>query len=517
MNPTIHNYGSNFYSPQTGALQGQVKFDANTGLALQPGQSTVIQPNIPSVVPVANISNKPVNLMTPPVATAGVGASAALADQALSVQDQFLRDLQAKQDALGVQQEKQLTGIEDVYSRLFGQGQRNEQIIKDLGVDEAKKELNNYTNQIRAEQNALNNQIKAIASSGGMTKEQAQPQIAELTRQSVSKQADLAVLQGAAADNFDAVSAAADRKIKSETESLQLELQARQFFFQNNKDDFNKAEQRTYEQQNKKIEQEIKNKEIGQQMIVEAVAYGAPQSVIKQAQALYNQGADPTAIQAMLGKYSEASMNAQIKRSQLATDAMQRKNIQSQINERTIKNQPIAVTPEQQQAQLQQIGSKILDTESLIGGKGQAGAVGTSTWSRNKAARFFTGGLAGKGARNDYVAKVENTIQGMTLDQLINAKAEGATFGALSDAELQLLAKTASVISGYPKIKDKNGNVIGYEANEKDFNEQLQKIVNLGKKDYLLKGGDLESVGAIQMPDGSVWVTNKDGSKTQLN
>lgn len=327
MNPTIHNYGSNFYSPQTGALQGQVKFDANTGLALQPGQSTVIQPNIPSVVPVANISNKPVNLMTPPVATAGVGASAALADQALSVQDQFLRDLQAKQDALGVQQEKQLTGIEDVYSRLFGQGQRNEQIIKDLGVDEAKKELNNYTNQIRAEQNALNNQIKAIASSGGMTKEQAQPQIAELTRQSVSKQADLAVLQGAAADNFDAVSAAADRKIKSETESLQLELQARQFFFQNNKDDFNKAEQRTYEQQNKKIEQEIKNKEIGQQMIVEAVAYGAPQSVIKQAQALYNQGADPTVIAKTVGTYSKEGSDA-------ITQRLQRENLRSQISER---------------------------------------------------------------------------------------------------------------------------------------------------------------------------------------
>jgi len=288
----------------------------------------VSQSNIPSVVPVSGLSATPVNLMPTQVPTAAVGGIAALGQQALSVQDQFLQQQQAQLASQQNQVTTQQNGIADVYTRLFGQANRNEDIYKDLGVDDAQKAVNNYTSQIEQEQLANRRQIEELQKNpNGMTAQALSATTQEVNRKSLSQQADLAVLQGAAARNFDAVSSAADRKIAAETEGLKLELQARQFFYQENKEDYNKTEQRIYEQQNKKIETEIKNKENGQKMIVEAVSFGAPNAVIQQAQAAYNNGASPTEIARIIGTYTPAGLAAQ-------TERLQQQNIRSQIAER---------------------------------------------------------------------------------------------------------------------------------------------------------------------------------------
>lgn len=288
----------------------------DTSMMLNAG--AVSQSNIPSVVPVTGLSSTPVNLMPTQVPTAAVGGIAALGGQALSVQDQFMQ----QQNALLQQQQGQVTqqqnGLTDVYNRIFGQADRNEDIYKDLKVDEAQQAVNNYTSQIEQEQLANRRQIEELQKNAtGMTAQALSATSQEVNRKSLSAQADLAVLQGAAARNFDAVASAADRKIQAETESLQMELDARKFFYQENKDDYNKTEQRLYEQQNRKIEQEIKNKEDSYKVIVDAVAQGAPASLIQEAQALYNQGADPVQIVQKLGRYSTNYVEAQIKKEQL--------------------------------------------------------------------------------------------------------------------------------------------------------------------------------------------------------
>ena len=98
---------------------------------------------------------------------------------------------------------------------------------------------------------------------------------------------------------------------------------------------------------------------------------------------------------------------------------------------------------------------------------------------------------------------------------MINAKSRGATFGALSDNELQVLASAGTKIGTWA-IKDKNGQVTGYNTNETNIKKELDKINNFAKLDYVIKGGDPTDVGARIQPDGTIWVVNSDGTYTQI-
>lgn len=97
-------------------------------------------------------------------------------------------------------------------------------------------------------------------------------------------------------------------------------------------------------------------------------------------------------------------------------------------------------------------------------------------------------GVGRVGDKTGFIASVENLISGMTLQSLIDAKANGATFGALSEGELRMLAETATKISNWRKT-DKDGRVIGYRTSEANLKKELQFIQDKAKKDYEKKTG----------------------------
>ena len=131
-------------------------------------------------------------------------------------------------------------------------------------------------------------------------------------------------------------------------------------------------------------------------------------------------------------------------------------------------------------------------------------------------ARFIGRGFDNAtGSRQNYIAEVEKLRSQLTLDSLINAKAKGATFGALSEGELDILSKSASKLGTWA-ITDKSGKVTGYNASEKAFKAELDKINSYAKLDYIIKGGDPTSVGVQVMPDGSLVTQNSDGTYTQI-
>ena len=82
---------------------------------------------------------------------------------------------------------------------------------------------------------------------------------------------------------------------------------------------------------------------------------------------------------------------------------------------------------------------------------------------------YFTGGTA------DFVASTQQLMDTLSLDKLIAAKSKGATFGALSDTEMDILRSSATKIGNW-RILDKNEKVIGYEISEKLFKAELEKI-----------------------------------------
>jgi len=118
----------------------------------------------------------------------------------------------------------------------------------------------------------------------------------------------------------------------------------------------------------------------------------------------------------------------------------------------------------------------------------------------------------------DFIASVDLLTKGLTLDELVQAKSEGATFGALQVAELQLLEQSATKINSWRRTEgvDEARVTTHFEASEKDFIAELEKINNFRKLDFVLKGGNPEEVGIQQMEDGTFWTSNNDGSFTKI-
>lgn len=165
-----------------------------------------------------------------------------------------------------------------------------------------------------------------------------------------------------------------------------------------------------------------------------------------------------------------------------------------------------AVTPTLALAQGQQ---GISDVKTLLSDKYLGTAVGPNALARISLFDPFTGG------RSNVIAGVEQLRSQLSLDSLVNAKANGATFGALSEGELKLLQESGSKLSSWAQ-KDNSGNVTGYKASEKDFKNELQKVQNFKTLDFILKGGDPASADALVQPDGTIWVERWDGAFTQI-
>jgi hypothetical protein len=179
---------------------------------------------------------------------------------------------------------------------------------------------------------------------------------------------------------------------------------------------------------------------------------------------------------------------------------------QAQAKADAIKNAP--ANPAFQQASAQ---NNIQNIDTLLKDTAIRTAVGPSGF-----ARLVGRGLdSATGARQNFIASVDQLASQLTLDSLVNAKARGATFGALSEGELLLLNNSASKINKWAKRDDK-GNVIAYNASEKDFKAELDKINNFAKLDALIKGIKPEDIGVQLLEDGHYWTKNSDGSLTQI-
>lgn len=151
----------------------------------------------------------------------------------------------------------------------------------------------------------------------------------------------------------------------------------------------------------------------------------------------------------------------------------------------------------------------IKNASSLLDNKYLSTAVGPNPLARISFSNVVTGG------KDDFIAKVGKLTKNLSLDTLIQAKAKGATFGALSDTEMKILAGAATTIND-KAVTNKKGEIVGYKGSEKAFRDEIQLITNFAKLDYLLKGGNLEDVGAFTTEDGSVMVENSDGTITKL-
>lgn len=86
--------------------------------------------------------------------------------------------------------------------------------------------------------------------------------------------------------------------------------------------------------------------------------------------------------------------------------------------------------------------------------------------------------------RDDFIGKVNLLIDNEALDAMIEAKENGATFGAMSEGEWDILKNSRSTINSWAhkKGKGEDAKVIGYKIGEEKMKEELTRLKELSEK-----------------------------------
>ena len=159
---------------------------------------------------------------------------------------------------------------------------------------------------------------------------------------------------------------------------------------------------------------------------------------------------------------------------------------------------------------LQKQQDEILMTDKLASDAGLNSAVGPTGIARIGLIDEVTG------AKDDFIAAIDSLTKGLTIDELLDAKAKGATFGALNEQEFGTLEQAATKINGM-RVKDKDtGETQYFDASEKTFKDELDLINGYRKLDAVLKGADPVNVGVIVTEDGGYWTVGHDGQMIKL-
>ena len=152
--------------------------------------------------------------------------------------------------------------------------------------DTARKEADRFTSEIEAEQLAIRRKTEALRKNNpqGLFGGALEQEVNRLERDSLSKQADLAILQNSALRNYTTAKDIADREVQNKLEPLKVKLENLKFFYQENKELFNKEDERLYNEKIKSEERAYQKEENLQNQIMaiklEAAKNGAPTSVL---------------------------------------------------------------------------------------------------------------------------------------------------------------------------------------------------------------------------------------------
>lgn len=137
------------------------------------------------------------------------------------------------------------------------------------------------------------------------------------------------------------------------------------------------------------------------------------------------------------------------------------------------------------QVTLNEINSALSNKEGLKAASGAWRAVmyGSDTWK----------------AKKDFLGSVNEILSNKTLQKLIDAKAEGATFGALSEGELELLRSASSKLGTWGIIDKKTQKIKGFSAGEESVKKELERM-----RDLITKSGvsldTTEQAGTSETP-----------------
>lgn len=229
------------------------------------------------------------------------------------------REDSMKREEAALKQSQSDIGI--LTESIAGAEARKARLYEKEGINDIRKQVNEYTSQIEAEQLATRRKIDSLQKSG-MTAEAAQGEANRIQRESTAKQADLAILQNAALRKYDTLSEIADRKIQAELEPMKARLDNLKFFYGENKDVLTKKQDQVYQERIKAEEREYNRQEQEKKQLSDtklsllksAAEQQAPAEVLS---AIQSSKTPSDAISAA-GQYVGNILDTQLKKAQIA-------------------------------------------------------------------------------------------------------------------------------------------------------------------------------------------------------
>lgn len=375
---------------------------------------------------------------------------------------------------------------------LAGQSKKQDEYFVAEGGDIAKKQADEYTSQIEAEQLATRRAVDELKlNPNGLSAAGLQTQINELNTKSISKQADLAILQNAALRKYDTASAIAARKVAAETDYLKAALETKKLIYEDNKDAFTIAEQRQIDANIKAEEraynETVKTKTDINNVLLEAAKNQAPASVISKISSSKTQA---EAI-AVAGSWMSDPLDREIKE-------LQKKKLKQDLNGaeaptiKTINGVDMEwdpktkswVTPnsatgktskEAIDKSLSQLSFLKSTANSITGDKEIYGASGRS------GARKFTEGLFVGATDYTKLESLANTLKVNVLALMTDPTIKKFFGPQMSNADVTLMTSAGTTIN--PELQDPES--IKTEVTRlQDLFDRMEKSVKAGTQEY---------------------------------
>lgn len=239
----------NVFDPESGKpLAGAGAFNPNNGVAITPTPATAAIP-----ADGLNTGEKPLKLPeTAPLANGGLdGAITSF----LTTQKQNAVD----QKTLDAEKASKDSSLTDLLKGTLDLGNISSNVDR-TAEDTAKKNVDKYTSMLEQEQLSNRRNIEALQKNpsgffgGGLTQE-----INRRNTESLSKQADIAILQSAANRDYSTASDIADRQVQNETEAAKAKVETLKTIYDDNKDTFTKDEQRQFDAQIKSSDRQYQD------------------------------------------------------------------------------------------------------------------------------------------------------------------------------------------------------------------------------------------------------------------
>jgi hypothetical protein len=457
-----------------------------------------------------NIKNEPISAeeafsSVPAVSTAPAGVVPPPADFSGLIQEQEKTVKQGESV-----RDNQLQGISSAFARIAGLPQQQLAMEQQAGIQDMESQLQQFDSMIAMKNRDYTNQFRALEERGSSLSSIRGRQN-QLNIQATREMADLAIIRDSKAGRLDLAKQWVQKKVDAETAQARLELEATQFFYNENKEILTKAQDRAFSlkiaDQERKLAEERETRNAINNMQLQAAQYGASPDVVSQ---IGNAKTQKEAI-AMASKYLGEPFRLQVDQ-QAFNQRMAMMNYNLARSAQEFARQQAGIASEaESMAKQEEMEAKRLTAEDTINviigikenqagigrvvgatpiGRGKTGVIGQAIRKAQGKDADPLGTLFGgiTGNATTFKAQVGQIVNKQFINTLTDAKLQGATFGALNKEEGDALKSAGTALIDMAKL-DKDGKIQSINVSEEAFIAELNKIQTVIERAYLRNGG----------------------------